>query len=113
MNLGLSILETTKVAARMSRWDKSISKAMNTIDHRAFVEAVPAANRRKMKQKAKLNGLDHLDIAYKVLVEHHYQSEVAKEYRISASRVSSIVKSISKDGTIIAQMRQKHMQEAN
>ena len=67
---------------------------MDTIDHQAFKQETPAANRRKMKKRAKLSDLDQLDIAHKVLIEKSYHTEVAREYRISASRISAIIKKV-------------------
>ena len=41
LNLGQQIVETTKAAEKMRRWEKTVSKTLDTLNHRAFVEEVP------------------------------------------------------------------------
>jgi hypothetical protein len=49
-----------------------------------------------LKHRAKLDTSDKLGIAHKVIIDGEVQSDVAKEYRISNSRVSQIVKASKK-----------------
>ena len=72
----------------MSRWEQMVAKEKSIIDHTAFIEQVPEARRRRSKKREKITDLDRLSIAYRVLVEKQFQTEVARAFRISKPWVS-------------------------
>jgi hypothetical protein len=49
-----------------------------------------------LKHRAKLSISDKLEIAHKVIIDLEMQSDIAREYRVSNSRVSEIVKAAKK-----------------
>jgi xylose isomerase len=49
-----------------------------------------------LKHRAKLDTSEKLGIAHKVIIDLEIQSDVAREYRVSNSRVSQIVKAAKK-----------------
>ena len=78
----------------MQRWDKMIQKKNNTINHRDFIEPTVECMRKKGKKRQKIQASEILSIAYRVLIEKEFQTNVARAYRISSSRVSGILKKI-------------------
>jgi len=68
----------------MKRWEKAVSKEKCTFDHKVFIEEIPEAKRRKMKKREVISDSEKLQIAYRVLIEKEYQTEVAKAFRISS-----------------------------
>jgi len=93
--LGQQIIATSKVADKLSRWEKTAAKALDATDHRAFIEKAPEGKRKRIKNREKTSDSDHIKIAHRILIEHHYLADVAKEFRLSIPRISSIVKKIS------------------
>jgi hypothetical protein len=54
-----------------------------------------------LKHRKKLNTSDKLEIAHKVVMDLEKQVDVAREFSISASRVSEIVKEARKQPEVI------------
>jgi len=100
-------MQTTRVASKMARWEQISKKASTTTDHRAFIERVPEARRKRIKKREKLSETDQLSIVHSVLVEKEYQADVAKGMRISVPRVSAIVKKASQNRNLFKAMRQR------
>ena len=104
LNIGQEIVETSKVAMKMSRWNESVKRHISTADHRAFVELVPEAKRKRMKKKPKISNTEIVSIAYRVLVEKEYQTTVAKAFRVSSSRIAVLVKKVQSRPQTLTQM---------
>ena len=77
------------------------------------METTPEGTRRKGKHRKKVSDSEILSIVYRVLVEKEMIVDVARAFRISAGRVSNLVKQISKDRTALEAMQQKNFLKEN
>ena len=68
---------------------------------------------KKKKKREKLTDTEALEIAYKVLVEKEYQTDVAKTYRISVPRVNVIVKKAYTNPRLFEELNQKSFEAKN
>ena len=66
-----------------------------------------------MKKRPKITDAEKLSIAYSVLVDYEFQTDVAKAYRLSASRVNAIVKSVKDDKDIFTKLKEKAFSRQN
>ena len=98
-------MQTSRVASKIERWEQISKKASTTTDHRAFIERVPEARKKRIKKREKLSEIDQLSIVHSVLVEMEYQTDVAKGYRVSTSRVNQIIKKASQNNNLFNAMR--------
>lgn len=78
-----------------------------------FIEPTVEGRQKKLKKRAKLTDTEALTIAYKVLIDKEYQTDVAKTYRISVPRVSAIVKKASNNPRIFHELSQKSAEAVN
>jgi hypothetical protein len=65
------------------------------------IPEVPIALRRNKKYKEKLNLSEILDILYKVTICKEKYQDLAKEFRISKSRISSIIVKAKKNTEVL------------
>jgi len=61
-----------------------------------------------MKKRPKVTDTEKISIAYSVLVEKEFQTDIAKGYRLSNSRVNAIVKKVSQNRNYINEMKEKY-----
>ena len=73
------------------------NKLLNDDSFNEWHEPVAPALKRKLKKKPPLTPQDKVAIALKVLVDFDKLAEVAKEFRVSVSYISSIVSKIKKN----------------
>ena len=55
------------MASKIQRWERHTAKTKSIIDHRAFIEEVPDAKKKRLKNRPKLSDIDQLNIAHDVL----------------------------------------------
>jgi len=113
LDIGLQVAVTARVARKMSRWNQMTQKESSTTDHRAFIEETSESMRKRVKKRQKVSHTEILSLAHRVLVENEYVADAAKAFRISAARVSQLVKRVSKDITTLEAMRQQHYDSRN
>jgi len=101
------------VAKKMSRWDRITKKERDPIDYRAFIEATPEAGRKRIKKRAKVSDTEILSIVYRVLVEKEHVSGVAQAFRVSNTRVNSLVKKVREDVDVLRLMKERHEERRN
>ena len=92
----------------MNRWDRITRNERNTIDHRAFIVETPEATRKRIKKRPKVSSTEKLSIAYRILAEKEYVAEVARAFRVSNTRVNSVVKKVKDGVDVLQQMKQRH-----
>ena len=84
----------SNLAKRLKRWNKLTRLHRNPVTTNDFKDPIAPGLRRRQKSRAKVTFEEKLAIAHRVLVEHEFQKDVAKEYRVSIALVSSIVRTI-------------------
>ena len=70
-NLMQQIYLTDVVASKIQRWEKHTAKKKSIIDHKAFIEEVPDAKRKRSKKRPKLSSIDQLNIAHDILLKDY------------------------------------------
>ena len=75
--------------------------------HQALKSDVPPGSRKKGSKRGKVDLAEQMEIAQKVLVGSQFYYEVAKEHRVSISRVSGIVFKVKKDRLAVEALFQK------
>ena len=86
-----------RIAKKLSRFEVRQNKLLADDDFNEWHEPVAPALKRKLKKKPPLTPQDKVAIALKVLVDFDKLAEVAKEFRVSVSYISSIVSKIKKN----------------
>ena len=69
--------------------------------HFDFKEPVAPGLRKKGKKAQSLTLNDKVQVAHKVIVEHHLQQEVAKEYRVSPVVVNQLIKKVMRNTSFL------------
>ena len=69
-----------------------------------YVHECPPQLRKRLKNRPKISNDEILQIAHRVIIEHEKQAEVAREFRITSSRVSQIVCKVLKNKNLFAEM---------
>ncbi len=95
--MGASIQEVERIAKKLSRFEVRQNKHLTEDNFNEWHEPVAPALRRKMKKKPPLTPQDKVAIALKVLVDFDKLADVAKEFRVTVSYISSIVSKIKKN----------------
>ena len=72
-----------------------MKRTRSLISPNDFKEPTVEGRRSRKKKRPKVSDTEALDIAYKVLVDKEYQTDVAKAHRITPARVNVIVKKAS------------------
>jgi len=82
-NFHKELSEVSKLAQKMAFVRRRKELAQNPVFPQDFIIRVPPLLNRKAKKTPKLTVTNKISIAYKVLVEHNKQTDVAREFRVS------------------------------
>ena len=66
-----------------------------------------------MKKRPKVSDTEKISIAFRVLADKEHVAEVARGFRVSNTRVNSLVKMVREDIDIFQKMKQKHDESQN
>ena len=61
--------------------------------------------RRRVKNRAKLKNEEIISIAHKYIMQNEKQADIAKEFRISVPRVSSVVQKVLKNKNVLSEIK--------
>ena len=85
----------------MERWDRQDRREEPTDQELSYGEFTPIMLRRKGKKRRKLTNKDKVSISYKAIVKQEKYADIAKEYWVSPSRISTIVKPLLKNPELL------------
>ena len=92
--------EVSNLAMKLRHWDQITRYSKYPADPEDFIVPTPPLSRKKSKHRPKISNSEILSIAHKALVDYEKQADIAREYRISIPRVSTIIKKVRENKEI-------------
>ena len=97
-----------RIAKKLSRFEVRQNKLRNEDKENEWLEFTSPLLKRKKKKKPPVSIADKVSIACKVLIDFEKVADVAKEFRVSVSYISSIVSKIKKNKKAFDELHEKH-----
>ena len=108
MKLNEKIEEVERISKKLSRFEVRQNKLRKEDRENEWLEFTSPMHKRKMKKKPPVSLPDKVSIACKILIDFEKAADVAKEFRISVSYVSTIVSKIKKNKKAFDELYEKH-----
>ena len=94
MQPGRLLSELSSIAKKKYQRLRKREEGSNPITHKEFIIQHSPLIRRKGSKRGKLTVADKISIAHQAIVQHELQSDIAKCFRTSKSRVCQIVQQV-------------------
>ncbi len=97
------ITAVAKLIRQRGTWVECVKEKYTPDD---FDEQVPIGLRRRTGKRPPMNTAEKIRVCHQVLVEHDFQTDVAREHRISNATVSMLVKKAVKNPQFLHELIQ-------
>ena len=104
---------TAELNKKLQNRGTGVKAAPNEIKPSEFKEPTGILKRRKGKHRPKLTAREKVRIVHRVIHQHHFEKDVAKEYRISQQRVNYLCQKAKKNPMFLAEIASEEERKNN